>query len=665
MLHAFALWEARLDSRVPIEIAFEFTDLGCLNGATILGGASPASAFTGVDPANSDLYYVSALANSLAGRDLDPGEPDINAQFNSSVDRECRTATGGGFYYGFDGNAQGAVDFVHVVLHELGHGLGLTSLVNVETGALLMNAGDSYTANIRDLSLDTPWLTLSNAQRKASASHVRGVVWDGEQAARLVPGLFAAGDPALTLEPAVSGFSGAVADVAFAHNSALHPITGELLAAESCSPRRVAPGTILLFSERCPARLASEAAADSGAAGALVVSTWPFSAPPMPIDREAGDDSELELPVLSIGPADATSLQRALAQKTLRATLAGDAKGRIGADAKQRPFLFASQPVSKGSTISHLEESVRPSQLMEPYATDEATHDLTFTVALLRDIGWPLVCGNGRLDPGEECDEADKNSDAVADACRSDCRLPHCGDGVRDRGEGCDSATGNDDRAVNGCRTSCQPAACGDGVIDRGEQCDRGRNNSDSRADACRPDCQLPHCGDGVTDALEQCDDGNDNSDSRADACRTDCRLPSCGDGVVDDAEKCDEGRRNSASQADACRPSCVAASCGDGVVDEGEACDGTSGCGADCRAAVPSRSYTTGGSAEMRSDHADAGDSMHQERARMDGAAEGGCGCRVSQSPLAPARTSALVWMSVVCGFGVWRRRRYARRLV
>jgi hypothetical protein len=42
------------------------------------------------------------------------------------------------------------------------------------------------------------------------------------------------------------------------------------------------------------------------------------------------------------------------------------------------------------------------------------------------------ACGDGNVDPGEECDGGEANSDVDADACRSDCTLPRCGDGVPD-----------------------------------------------------------------------------------------------------------------------------------------------------------------------------------------------------------------------------------------
>ncbi|MFY0535322.1 DUF4215 domain-containing protein [Nannocystis pusilla] len=52
---------------------------------------------------------------------------------------------------------------------------------------------------------------------------------------------------------------------------------------------------------------------------------------------------------------------------------------------------------------------------------------------------------------------------------------PFCGDGQLDPGEQCDD--GNDDDA-DACRSDCQPATCGDGVVQRGvEECDDGPNN--------------------------------------------------------------------------------------------------------------------------------------------------------------------------------------------
>ena len=50
----------------------------------------------------------------------------------------------------------------------------------------------------------------------------------------------------------------------------------------------------------------------------------------------------------------------------------------------------------------------------------------------------PGLCGDGQVDPSEECDEGPDNSDIQPDRCRTDCRAPSCGDGVVDSGEECD-----------------------------------------------------------------------------------------------------------------------------------------------------------------------------------------------------------------------------------
>jgi hypothetical protein len=78
----------------------------------------------------------------------------------------------------------------------------------------------------------------------------------------------------------------------------------------------------------------------------------------------------------------------------------------------------------------------------------------------LGDFGTPGVdngscfqCGNGALEPGEECDNGPQNSDTVANACRTNCNNPSCGDAVCDSSETCASCTGD-------CGP-CGPALCG------------------------------------------------------------------------------------------------------------------------------------------------------------------------------------------------------------
>lgn len=64
-----------------------------------------------------------------------------------------------------------------------------------------------------------------------------------------------------------------------------------------------------------------------------------------------------------------------------------------------------------------------------------------------------LRCGNGSLDPGEECDDGQDNSNLPNALCRLDCTRSGCGDGIFDTGEQCDD--GNL-LPGDGCDRSCR-----------------------------------------------------------------------------------------------------------------------------------------------------------------------------------------------------------------
>src|SRR4051812_30993373 len=76
-----------------------------------------------------------------------------------------------------------------------------------------------------------------------------------------------------------------------------------------------------------------------------------------------------------------------------------------------------------------------------------------------------VACGNGKADPGEQCDDGNAVN---GDTCDINCTTPGCGNGVVDPGEQCD-----DGNAVNGdtCDINCTAPDCGNGVVDPGEQC--------------------------------------------------------------------------------------------------------------------------------------------------------------------------------------------------
>ena len=137
--YAVTIWESLITSPVNIVVDATWTSSGFPPGA--IGGAGAnnfAANFTGTPML--DTWYPIALANKLAGSDLDPGSADIVARFNSGFPD---------WYFGTDGNPGSQVDFVSVVLHELGHGLGFSGSMRVGlptcgTGNGCWGGGTSY-----------------------------------------------------------------------------------------------------------------------------------------------------------------------------------------------------------------------------------------------------------------------------------------------------------------------------------------------------------------------------------------------------------------------------------------------------------------------------------------------------------------------------------------
>lgn len=230
-------------------------------------------------------------------------------------------------------------------------------------------------------------------------------------------------------------------------------------------------------------------------------------------------------------------------------------------------------------------------------------------------------CGDGRVDPGEVCDDGNVQS---GDGCSADCRErevidpARCGDGRVDPGEVCDD--GNTDSG-DGCSADCReleagyacalPGApcqvsamlvnCGNGLVEADESCDDGNRSDD---DGCSSRCQLEAgwtcestpmsvcvelCGDGVVTPGEECDLGTGNGDPVG-GCGLDCRVLSiCGDGKVSAGEQCDNGSMNNDQLYGSCRTDCrIGPYCGDAIVNGPEQCDdgvndGSHGCQPAC----------------------------------------------------------------------------------
>jgi hypothetical protein len=193
--YAAELWAARLESPVQIRISATFDPLDCNAASTTLGVAGPVSVFrdfAGAPRANT--FYAAALADSLAGMDLAPDEDDIEATFNSVLGTTCPFPAG--WYYGLDGNPPGEdSDFVTVVLHELGHGLGFLTFIDVDTGERFQGRDDIFMTFLQDRRSNKTFDEMTSAQRRSAVEATGSLVWNGP-AVRAATGVLTKGSDA-------------------------------------------------------------------------------------------------------------------------------------------------------------------------------------------------------------------------------------------------------------------------------------------------------------------------------------------------------------------------------------------------------------------------------------------------------------------------------------
>lgn len=133
--YAVDIWESILDTDETILVNATWTSLE----PNVLGSAGASTLYRDFSNApESSVWYPVALANHYAGDDLNGADQEINASFNSDF---------GNWYLGTDGNCpSGQYDFVTVVLHEIGHGLGFFGSASVDDAGSgsITNGGYPY-----------------------------------------------------------------------------------------------------------------------------------------------------------------------------------------------------------------------------------------------------------------------------------------------------------------------------------------------------------------------------------------------------------------------------------------------------------------------------------------------------------------------------------------
>jgi hypothetical protein len=121
---AVDIWSGLISSPVPINVVAYWEPLE----PGVLGMAGPVTISRNFQQAPVlSTWYAAPLANAVAGTDLNGSTPEIEAHFSSAFSN---------WYLGTDGNTPGGeYDFVTVVLHELGHGLGFFAFADYDNGS--------------------------------------------------------------------------------------------------------------------------------------------------------------------------------------------------------------------------------------------------------------------------------------------------------------------------------------------------------------------------------------------------------------------------------------------------------------------------------------------------------------------------------------------------
>lgn len=184
----------QLKSPVPLRVQACWADLGTGNSIT-LAQAGPRNYLLNEKflPRNQTIFPIAqstklggASGCGLAGGSCDTGY-DIRATFNLQVDTPAALGESS-FYYGFVPATQSPdVDFLAVAMHEITHGLGFLSLVNVDAsdgpvGQKPDGFDDIYSSFVTFVHDDNTFerfSEISNEQRAAALVSGAGLRFDG------------------------------------------------------------------------------------------------------------------------------------------------------------------------------------------------------------------------------------------------------------------------------------------------------------------------------------------------------------------------------------------------------------------------------------------------------------------------------------------------------
>lgn len=403
-------WGATLQSDVTIVVQATFLPLGCNANAGTLGAAGTIQIFNVPDGAFPNVvgntWYHSALFNSLIGFDatagpFDPGllvppfNDDIVAFFNSNLGTPgCLENSG--WYYGLDNNqAPNEIDFLSVVLHEIGHGLGFSEFASEATGGLISGLPGIYSRFMLDTNQGKIFADMTDAERLQAQVAGADLVWAGPSVTAAAPSALGPSPSIRILRPKSIKGTLEVQGASFGPSLRVNGgMTGQVkladdgvgIGTDACeSIQNNLNGKIALIDRGgCAFTTKVLNAQAAGAKGAIVANNAPGGPAPM-----GGFSPFVTIPSVGITLDQGNAIKGA-GKVNLKLIL--DPDNLAGADENGLVQLYAPNPVQPGSSKSHFDTSATPNLLMEPSITPDldSASDLDLTPALFEDIGWIL-----------------------------------------------------------------------------------------------------------------------------------------------------------------------------------------------------------------------------------------------------------------------------------
>lgn len=443
--YAMDMWGGVLESSQVVNVQASFAPLACTTTSGTLASAGTTFVVTGSPDDRPNRAYGSALADAVFDLDLIAyfygpdyeGYPDIASRFNGDLGKPgC--LEGMSWYFGLDGKTpEGQVNFLNVVMHEIGHGLGVQGFINRTVtssnfGANSYSAIDAYTANAYDNVINKPYAEMTSSERRTALLTPGRTVWTGLKANQTAAltldnrnALKASAPAAIAgqnYEIGYAGFGPLALPPAFANkalvlindgagpsntdgcdlNTASSPTSTFTYANKASVVGKIA----VIDRGACSFAPKVKIAQDNGAVGVIIVNT---GAGVIDMGNSAPPLTGITIPTVMVSLADGNQIKANIT--SARVAVAGS-PFLAGADNMGRTRLYTPSTFAPGSSFSHFDTALMPDALMEPFdsPTVQAQISADLTPGLFSDIGWTLNPGNGKIG------KCDTGVDAVADS---------------------------------------------------------------------------------------------------------------------------------------------------------------------------------------------------------------------------------------------------------